>query len=225
MQVACIVGTDTEIGKTHSCCKIMEYLGRDKKPIATMKPIASGMEETEYGYLNNDVYRLLKSNTHPLSTKKMNQFCFKEAVAPHIAAKLENQKLSAEVIVNKTRYIIDKKLTVSHLLIEGVGGLMVPLNEEETYLDLLKKWNHPVIIVVGMKLGCLNHTLLTVSSLKQHNVPIAGFIANQIDPNMKSYKQNLDYLVNNLGLPLLGEIPHNGNLQPTAAFKEFFECK
>ena len=88
MQIACIIGTDLEIGKTHSCCKIMEYLGRDNKPIATMKPITSGVNDTEYGYLNPDIYRLLKANTHPLSSKKMNPFCFKKPVAPHISAKL-----------------------------------------------------------------------------------------------------------------------------------------
>ena len=225
MQIACIVGTDTEIGKTHSCCKIMEYLGKGKHPITTIKPIASGVQNTEYGELNEDVYRLLKSNTHPLAAKKMNQFCFKHAVAPHIAAKLENKKLNSQLVVKKTKSIITKKLLTSHILIEGVGGLMVPLNEKETYLDLLIQWNHPVIVVVGMKLGCLNHTLLTINILKEKNIPIVGFVANQIDPNMLSYDENLSYLVNNLDVPLLGTIPHNGSLQPTQIFKDFFICK
>ncbi len=225
MQIACIVGTDTEIGKTHSCCKIMEYLGKDKQPITTIKPIASGVDATEYGELNSDVYRLLKSNTHPLSSKKMNMFCFKQPIAPHIAAKMDNVKLNSQLVYSKTKSIIDKKLLVSHLLIEGIGGLMVPLNDKETYLDLLKKWSHPVIVVVGMKLGCLNHTLLTVNTLKQHNIPLVGFIANQIDPNMLSYDENLNYLTNNLDVPCLGTIPFNGSFQPTQIFKEFFTCK
>ena len=224
-QIACIIGTDTEIGKTHSCCKIMDYLGVDKHPITTIKPIASGVNRTEYGDLNADVYRLLKANTHPLASKKMNAFSFKHPVAPHIAAKMDNVKLNSQLVYNKTKATIKKKLLVSHLLIEGVGGLMVPLNDDETYLDLLKKWNHPIIVVVGMKLGCLNHSLLTVNILKQHNLPIVGFIANQIDPNMLSYDENLSYLVNNLDIPYLGMIPFNGNLQPTKTFKDFFTCK
>jgi dethiobiotin synthetase len=225
MQIACIIGTDTEIGKTYSCCKIMEYLAHKNHPIATLKPIASGGSMTEYGFVNEDVYSLFKANSHSLALHEINQFSFSEPIAPHIAAKLDGQELNSELIISQTSQIINQTLASSHILIEGVGGLMVPLNERQTYLDLLIKWNHPIILVVGMKLGCLNHALLTIMVLRQYKLPVVGFIANQIAPNMLYYTENLDYLVNKLDVPLFATIDYQGQLQPTKSFKEFFKCQ
>jgi dethiobiotin synthetase len=101
---------------------------------------------------------------------------------------------------------------------------MAHLNDEETYLDLLIKWNYPILLVVGMKLGCLNHALLTESILSHNNLPIVGWVANQIEPSMLCYQENLEYLTHKLTLPLLATINYQGQLQPSTPFKEFFHC-
>lgn len=224
MQIACIIGTDTEIGKTYSCCKIMEYLARCNQAIAALKPIASGVNSCEYGLLNEDVYRLFKANGYPLSIDQINQFNFEQAIAPHLAAKFDEQRLSTKTIIKQTDAVISQIRAKSHIIIEGIGGLMVPLNDEETYLDLLSKWNYPIILVVGMKLGCLNHALLTASLIRNYNLPLVGWIANQIDPEMLCHQENLNYLVHKLPVPLLATIAYKGQLQPTKSFKELFHC-
>ena len=202
----------------------MEYVARSNQAIATLKPIASGASSCEYGLLNEDVYRLFKANVYPLSINQINQFSFEQAIAPHLAAKFDGQRLSTQAIMQQTGSVISQTLAMSHIIIEGIGGLMVPLNDEETYVDLLIKWNYPIILVVGMKLGCLNHALLTASILRHYSLPLVGWIANQIDPGMLCYKENLDYLVHKLPAPLLATIAYKGPLQPTKSFKEFFHC-
>lgn len=224
MKIACIIGTDTEIGKTYSCCKIMEYIIRSNQTITALKPIASGVSSCEYGLLNEDVYRLFKANGYPLNIDQINQFSFKEAIAPHLAAKLLGERLNTQEIINKTGTVINQIQDKSHIIIEGVGGLMAHLNDEETYLDLLIKWNYPILLVVGMKLGCLNHALLTESILSHNNLPIVGWVANQIEPSMLCYQENLEYLTHKLTLPLLATINYQGQLQPSTPFKEFFHC-
>lgn len=246
----CVIGTDTGVGKTYTCCQIMQYLAQFNYLSATLKPIASGVSNSEYGLVNEDVYQLFKANTYPLSLKQINHFGFKEAIAPHIAAKLEEKKLNVTDIVKQTRETITQTIAANNLmprdlkdmdpsageddsveavlqpnlLIEGVGGLMVPLNEKETYLDVLIAWNYPIILVVGMKLGCLNHAQLTAAILRQNNLPLVGFIANQINPQMAYYDENLEYLRRSLATPLLATISYQGDILPSKAFKELFQC-
>ena len=117
---------------------------------------------------------------------------------------MENYRLDANSV---NTFIENTQLDVDYLFIEGVGGVMVPLNQDETYLDLLQLSPYPIILVVGMKLGCLNHALLTAAVLKQRGLKFVGWIANQIDPQMEYYSQNIDYLSQALDAPLLAEIP------------------
>jgi dethiobiotin synthetase len=224
MTVACIIGTDTSIGKTYSCCQIMKYIIQWNYTIATLKPIASGIKNYNGQSLNEDVYQLAKVSNYYLNFKQINPFCLKNAVAPHIAAEYEKQNLRVDDVTQFINKIISQTKTANHILIEGVGGLMVPLNNEELYLDLLIKWNYPIILVVGIKLGCLNHALLTNMVLKQHNLPLVGWIANQIDPQMSFLQENLNYLINKLDAPMIANINFQGNLNPTQSFKDLFQC-
>lgn len=221
MQTYHIIGTDTEIGKTTSCCLIMQYLQTKNKTITTIKPISSGLTQTKFGLINEDVARLLTASNLKLSAAQINPFSFPQAIAPHIAAQLNSQELK----LNKIReFILNPQITAEYLLVEGVGGVMVPLNSQETYLNLLQQLNQPIILVVGMKLGCLNHALLTVASLKQRNLNLTGWIANQIDPEMKNYTENYDYLCRAIQAPLLAEIKHNGEIQTSSDFRRIFQC-
>jgi dethiobiotin synthetase len=115
-------------------------------------------------------------------------------------------------------------ITANHILIEGIGGIMVPLNADETYLDVLGAIPYPLILVVGMKLGCLNHALLSATALQARGIKLSGWIANQIDPNMSNYHENCNYLQQQLGAPLIATTPFQQGLQPTNFFEELFPC-
>ena len=224
MQMKLIIGTDTEIGKTYCCVQIMQYLIQFRKQmVAALKPISSGVMNCEYGELNEDVYKLFKASNVHLEFTQINPFSFRPAIAPHIAAKQENKILNVHKISSQINEITKQMKFVDHLLIEGVGGLMVPLNDNETYLDLLAELDHPIILVVGMKLGCLNHALLTATILKQNKLPLIGFIANQINPDMEYFAENLEYLTQKLSVPLLATIPYNSRIQPTNHFNGVFQ--
>ncbi|MFN7094608.1 MAG: dethiobiotin synthase [Burkholderiales bacterium] len=223
-QIMCVIGTDTEIGKTYTCCKIMNYLAHFNHLITALKPISSGMVECEYGKINADVYQLLKSSTYSLKASQVSPFSFNAAIAPHIAAGEQGIELKVTEVIAQVAPIIQSVQPVSSILVEGIGGLMVPLNQTENFLDLLKVWNYPIILVVGIKLGCLNHTLLTFQALQHCSLPVVGWIANQIDPQMAYYQQNVDYLTNRLPIPCLATIPYNGELQPTKEFRGVFPC-
>ena len=208
-KIFCIVGTDTDIGKTYATCQLLSHLST----AAALKPIASGVDTD----INADVLRLYNASAQRLSLDQINAFSFKEAIAPHIAARHENISLSVEKIIAATDV---NHPTCDYLLIEGVGGVMTPLNARETYIDLLSAWNYPIILIVGMKLGCLNHALLTAAALKKLNC--IGWIANALSTDMPAYDENLQFLQEKLSVPLLATIPSQGTLQTTPHFSELF---
>lgn len=221
MKKMCIVGTDTGIGKTYTCCRILSYLANRDRAVLGLKPIASGVVETSYGKMNEDVYHLYMASNIKLPFNQINPFSFNSAIAPHIAAKIENVELDIDNILMKTMRIINS-LTYDYVLIEGVGGLMVPLNMKYTYLDLLIKWDYPVILTVGVKLGGLNHALLTHAVLMNTGLKILGWVANCVDGKMDVIQDNMDYLKARLNVPLLAIIEFDGNIQPTQDFFKVF---
>src|SRR6185437_1153260 len=222
MNQICIVGMDTGIGKTYVCCQILNYLTKHSRNVLALKPISCGKINTCYGEINQDVYKLYLASNIKLSFNQINPFAFNHAVAPHIAAKIENIELNLDSILVKTRQIINA-IDCDYILIEGVGGLMVPLNMQDTYLDLLVTWEYPVIMVVGMKLGCLNHALLTKDGLINAGINVLGWIANCIDEKMDAQTDNLEYLKVRLDVPLLATIRFAGNIRPTKEFLGVFK--
>lgn len=220
-QIFAVIGTDTEIGKTYTCCRILEYLVTAGKKVSGLKPIASGVSETPLGVINSDSYAHYQASNVKLPISIVTPSCFKEAIAPHIAAINENVALNSAIVVDK----INSSIAASEaeiILIEGVGGLMVPLNYHETYLDLLKKLDVPVILVVGIKLGCLNHALLTNEALLNHGLKPVGFIANCLDESMPYRAENITTLEKMLACDLLSIISYGGGIEPTAKFDQFF---
>jgi dethiobiotin synthetase len=218
-QQICIIGTDTDIGKTYVGCNLIKTLVNNGKHVAALKPIASGISMINNLAINEDAHRLLAANNVINNITDINPICFKEFIAPHIAAKLNQYNLTIDTIIQITAPII-KNYTYDYMIIEGCGGLLVPLNDHETYLDLLKQWQYPVVLVVGMKLGCLNHAILTYQSLINNDINVLGWIANYIDPHMPYRDLNLNYLQQTIKSPLLGINPYQKLLQPSNHFYE-----
>ena len=197
-----ITGTGTDIGKTFVTSLLVKNLGQKNKMIG-IKPIAAGIEVDHS--LNNDVTSLLKSSNSLLTGEDINFYTFKKAVSPHIGAEEEKVNVDFEFIKNKIDVLADQ---FDHILIEGVGGLMSPVDNSRTNLDLIKYLHVPVILIVGLKLGCINEALLTLEALQSHNIQIKGWIANEVDSKMLEINKNIEYLKKNIDCPLIEIIQH-----------------
>ncbi len=203
-----ITGTDTNIGKTYVTCQLLDYYNRQQKPALGLKPVASGCYEREGQLLSEEVINLQQYNRD--QSYKINGWKFAPSISPHLAAKEAKQRLILNEIAD---FCFDKQFAhFDYVFIEGAGGLMAPLNEEETWLDFLKLTQTPVILVVGIRLGCLNHALLTDAVLKQNQIPCAGWIANCVDNEMLAREENIKTLAAKMQMPQLATVPFNGKL-------------
>lgn len=216
-----IIGTDTDIGKTYVGINLIKTIISLNKQVAALKPIACGTITINNKQINEDVYLLSQANNVIKEPKDINPICFNEAIAPHIAAAKYDYDLSVTKIKNSTQAIIEK-YQYDHMIIEGCGGLLVPLNNSETFLDLVTSWQYPVILVVGIRLGCLNHALLSYQALLNKEVNILGWVANYIDPNMQESDSNISYLKHALKCPLIATNFYNEALEPTHDFCNIF---
>ena len=210
-----ITGTGTDIGKTFVTSLLVKNLGQINKMIG-IKPIAAGIEVDHS--LNNDVTSLLKSSNSLLTGEDINFYTFKKAVSPHIGAEEEKVNVDFEFIKNKIDVLADQ---FDHILIEGVGGLMSPVDNSRTNLDLIKYLHVPVILIVGLKLGCINEALLTLEALQSHNIQIKGWIANEVDSKMLEINKNIEYLKKNIDCPLIEIIQHQSKQTKAPRFEGF----
>ncbi|WP_133130039.1 dethiobiotin synthase [Legionella yabuuchiae] len=201
-----ITGTDTDCGKTYATLQLLAFLIQNESTAIALKPIATGCEEKEGVLINSDASLL--SSACNTSHTDINPWRFKPPVSPHLV----NQSLTAKDVADFCMH--ERFSYASHLLIEGAGGLMVPLNDHETWIDVLKLTGIPVILIVGITLGCLNHALLTEHVLQTHQIHCAGWIANCIDPNMIMMEENIYTLERKLTCPLLAKIDFNSKLIP-----------
>ncbi len=200
-----IVGTDTNCGKTYVTCQLLDAL-KDKKVMA-IKPVATGCYQ-EKGQLVGEDEVLLKNHSGD-QKRDIGLMRYQMPVSPHIAAKAEGESISLQTIADFCNQESFKQL--DYLLIEGAGGLMAPLNEAETWLHFLRFSKIPVILVVGLRLGCLNHALLTAEVLKTHDIPCVGWVANCIDKEMLALSENIETLKKMLWFPCLATIPFGGS--------------
>lgn len=204
-----ITGTDTEIGKTFAACCLLQAAKKRGFSTAAVKPVAAGGINTNAGFRNEDALQLQKFCTLQLQYEEINPFILEQAIAPHIAAEQEHREADAYALANHCKKIIGKKADLT--LIEGAGGWMVPLNQQEYISDIVKILDIPVILVVGMKLGCLNHALLTVKALNEDGFKLHGWIANQVVPDMPVFKKNIKTLKAKIKAPLITTIPWSYN--------------
>ena len=209
-----IAGTDTDAGKTLVACGLLARARKDGLSTAAVKPVSAGCEVTDEGLRNDDAVQLLAQCTLDLDYDEVNPIAFEPPIAPHIAAAHEGRRMTADRMAGYTRGVLMQGADLT--LVEGAGGWRVPLNERETLADLAIGLQTPVILVVGMKLGCISHTLLTVEAIKRDGLRLAGWVANRIDPNMSEFEANLDTLRSSLAAPLLGVVPHLSEADPAA---------
>ena len=196
-----IAGTDTGVGKTLVAKALIERYVAAGKRVAVMKPVSAGCVQTPEGWLNDDVAQLRAASNVALPLALMNPYAFELPIAPHIAAQLAGIEIDLARIESAYREIAVQS---DEVIVEGVGGLLVPLNANQTAADIVVRLNLPVILVVGMRLGCLNHALLTVEAMQQRGLTLAGWIANRIDPAMPAFDANLASLQARISAPLWG---------------------
>lgn len=197
-----ITGTDTEIGKTFVACTLLHALRNAGLTAVAMKPIAAGCDDQG---LNDDVERLLAASSLQPPREVVNPYCFQAAVAPHIAAEEEGRSIElAQIIVAFGQL----EAMADAVLVEGVGGFCVPLGSTYDAADLASALKLPLILVVGMRLGCINHALLTQQAIAARGLTLAGWVANRIDPAMSRFSENLAALQARLTAPLLGIVEH-----------------
>lgn len=194
-----IIGTNTGVGKTFVTVQLLKTFNAMGYSTLGLKPIASGAEILKGQLRNDDALQLQQASSVKLPYEQINPFCFEPPISPNIAAEQAHQPLSVSQLASKITPCLDK---ADICLIETAGGLMVPLNDLETQADLIKAMGLPVILVVGMTLGCLNHTLLTIAALKQHKIPLLGWVANGLDSEMLLQNENIHSLVKPLGNPV-----------------------
>lgn len=204
-----ILGTDTNVGKTTIAVNLLSFLKANGYSTIGLKPISSGAQLSKVGLRNSDAMALQKAASINLPYEHVNPFCFSLAAAPHIAAEQQACPLSLDKIMQSLQPLLN--YAVDYHVIEGLGGAAVPLNKTETTLDLLQALNLPVILVVGLRLGCLNHSLLTYEVLRKRNIPIVACICNQIDPDMLFHEENGLYLKQSMDVPFFSLVRYQIN--------------
>lgn len=197
-----ITGTDTDVGKTVCAAELIRWLVQQEWRVAAMKPVASGAHRQADGLRNDDALQLQAAANVSLPYTTLNPYCFEPAIAPHLAA--EDAGTSIDIAhVDRVLQGIEADVVV----VEGAGGWQTPLNAQESMADLARALELPVILVVGMRLGCLNHAALTSDAIAASALPFAGWIANHMDPHMVYADRNQSFLADRINAPLLATVP------------------
>lgn len=195
-----ITGTDTGVGKTLVSCALLHAFSANGRKVIGMKPVAAGCEDDRW----IDVDLLMAASTASAPSNLVNPYALIPPLAPHIAAKQANIEIDLAVI---QRSYIELQKNADLVIVEGVGGFLVPLSDQNNGADLARILNLPVILVVGLRLGCLNHALLTAQTVRANGLHLVAWVANTIDPPMSAQKENIQALEQRLNCPLLGIIP------------------
>lgn len=216
-----VTGTDTEIGKTFVSSALLRGFVRDGLRAAAMKPIAAGAFELNGVLHNEDADQLDAASNVLLPPEMRTPYLLKEPAAPHIAAALENVTFDLGHIVDCHAQALQRADIV---VVEGVGGFRVPLTAAEDTADLAVALKLPVVLVVGMRLGCISHALLTAEAIAARGLTLAGWVANRIDPDMTFPDENIasirEHLAREYGAPLLGIVPHLSPASPELAAEQ-----
>jgi len=199
-----VTGTDTGIGKTLVASALLRAFGRSGLRAVGMKPVASGCRANAPDRANEDVAALVAASNVRAPIDFVNPYCFEPAVAPHLAA----QQVGTPICLTRIRecYLSLARLA-DRVVVEGAGGLLVPLGPREDFGDLVRFLELSVVLVVGMRLGCLNHALLTAEAVRSRGLPFGGWVANRIDPAMPFFEENLATLRQRLPAPLIAVVP------------------
>lgn len=199
-----VTGTDTGVGKTVISLGLMQALQDRGLSVAALKPVASGCERTPDGLRNDDALQLQQQASIPLAYEQVNPYAFEPPIAPHLAAEQAGQTVEIDKIYNIYQDIAS---SVDVVIVEGVGGWQVPLNSRETVADLAHGLGLDICLVVGLRLGCINHALLSAQAIDHRGCTLAGWVANTLPPAMDALDENINTLKQKLSSPLLGVVP------------------
>ena len=217
-----IAGTDTDIGKTTIAAGLLYAARQSGLSTVAGKPVASGCIVSPEGLRNADALALLAECSVALTYEEVNPVAFEPAIAPHLAAREAGVALTVQSLLEPMRYLLNKGADFT--LIEGAGGWRVPLADQSNLSDLAKALQLPVILVVGVRLGCINHALLTAEAVARDGLQLAGWVANIIDGKTARLEENLATLAERLPAPCLGRVPRLK--KPTAeAVAEFLHLE
>ena len=198
-----VTGTDTGVGKTHSAVALVQALRAAGLRVGVMKPVASGCERTSDGLRNDDALALIAASGRPLRYDDVNPYAFEPPIAPHLAARAVGVTVDTAVLdAAYRRLAADFEL----LVIEGAGGWRVPLSDTTSFADWVATHRWPVLLVVGLRLGCLNHALLSAESIARR-VPLVGWIANRLPPEQAEWCANAETLDALIEAPRLATLP------------------
>lgn len=196
-----ITGTDTDVGKTVIACELMRRLKAQGHCVVGFKPIASGAVQTAEGLRNDDALILQAESSMSLPYEWINPYCFEPAVAPHLAAEQAAEPIRMEVIEHAYSHIAAAGATA--IVVEGAGGWLVPINEAQTISDVADQLNLQVVLVVGIRLGCINHGLLSANHLQLLEGNYMGWVANYLSDDMLMAKENIEALSERMGDPMM----------------------
>jgi dethiobiotin synthetase len=200
-----IAGTDTGVGKTRVACALLRALRARGVRVCGFKPVASGCVATREGLRNEDALALQDAAGTAERYERINPYAFAPAIAPHLAAAAADTRIRVSRLVEAHAALAS---AYDLILVEGAGGWKVPLDETWTMAEFVAEQEWPVILVVGMRLGCINHALLTADAIMR-STRLLGWIANVLPPEPEALKANLDSLVARLSAPLLGVVAAN----------------
>jgi dethiobiotin synthetase len=200
-----ITGTDTGVGKTVVACALVRGLIAGGAKVAVMKPVAAGAQRTAEGLRNEDALELLRVANVQAPYSEVNPYCFEPPISPHIAADEAGIEIDVGLIDD---ILVGLSARADWVVVEGAGGWLAPLSPRMSMADLARALGTPALLVVGVRLGCLNHARLTRESIRAAGVSCAGWIANQLDPHMARAAENLASLADLLGEEPLARVPH-----------------
>lgn len=212
-----ITGTDTGVGKTLVSCVLLHALRARGLRAAGMKPVASGCEQTPAGLRNADALALQAASSSPPDYATLNPYAFAPAIAPHLAAQAAGVTMDFARITSCYQALARQADAV---VVEGAGGWRVPLGPSGDMADLAAALGLPVILVVGLRLGCLNHARLSAEAIRTRGLPLAGWVANALDPDMAERAANVATLIQTLPAPCLGQLPYQATIGPAAALAQ-----
>ncbi|MES1989036.1 MAG: dethiobiotin synthase [Pseudomonadota bacterium] len=208
-----VIGTDTNVGKTYVASALVKHFATQGLKTVGMKPVASGCELNEKNELiNEDVTALISASNISAGLDLVNPYRFAPAIAPHIAAEQAGVQIDLDFIQQAYTQLASM---ADVLIVEGAGGFCVPLNKTQALADLAVLLDIPMILVVGMRLGCINHALLTVEAIQARGLKLAGWIANEIEPNFAMFDENLSSLQQRIDAPCLSVVSWQGELKMT----------
>lgn len=205
-----VVGTDTGIGKTHASCALLHALARRHARVCGMKPVAAGADGPG-GHTNGDSMAHRAASTIRVPPELDNPILLPDPLSPHIAAARAGRTIELAPVLDAFTRL---RAQADAVVVEGAGGFLVPLTETLTGADLAAALGLPLVLVVGMRLGCLNHALLTAEAIRARGLTLAGWIANRVDPDFLCPQENLAYLRSHLGAPLWADLPYSPRPDP-----------